>query len=453
MPDTNSSDFVPVEKSQINTDVSYQHDVCRGTLIDTGDTTWVRKKIAEEANARIELLAQEFFRLIIPHQPITRIAKDSSVKPDIYYILSEEIKNYQNLPLNQPGNFANNTFTGLGQALVVSMFLEEIDLKNGNIGINKNGQVVKIDGEWCFAEFFNKETYELTPENIANLPYPINYSSGFYAYNWLDLINQNVFNPTSFIVNPSLSTAPQFRNEVNQALLKICIIPDRFIDRFVDTYTCIQNTRYKEFFKRRRTQLQISALQNPSFWAYLTTEGAIQAAEQMIDHMKNFATTGTPIIPSDEIEVLVQHTELKFYQLIMPILEQMKLQELIDTYSTRDHKLTQPESVYRSIIGKVVLLISQDFIECNKLLVSLQKNQPEELFNTYQNMTLCNKYNSVELKWVYAKLKSVENNTTPIKISTNPYLFYVGQKNNGNKPNQGIRNQDTKIRQPHRNLY
>lgn len=109
----------------------------------------------------------------------------------------------------------------LGQVLVVAMFLQETDLKNGNIGLDDQSRVAKIDGDWCFSEGRIKNKYGLTPSAIASLPYP----KDFHAFNWLDLVKEGIASPTSEIVNPELRhpelrNAPQFQAEVNQAIMK-----------------------------------------------------------------------------------------------------------------------------------------------------------------------------------------------------------------------------------------
>ncbi|WP_061467631.1 hypothetical protein [Legionella pneumophila] len=55
----------------------HNHMVSRGTF-PGNPKTWFAKVCSDPASARNEVLAQEFFRLIIPHQPETLIAKDEA---------------------------------------------------------------------------------------------------------------------------------------------------------------------------------------------------------------------------------------------------------------------------------------------------------------------------------------------------------------------------------------
>ncbi|WP_133136539.1 hypothetical protein [Legionella rowbothamii] len=280
-------EFTPAATAHVTSNALFSHNVSRGTLNGSGKT-WIKKEMPDPAVARIEVLAQEFFRLIIPHQGETRLLQDKST--GVHYILSEEVQGYRDLPLGEAHNFANGHYTGLGQALVGAMFLQEIDLKNGNIGLDAQGRVAKIDGDWCFAQgrYGDEDSYNITPEAIAQLPYP----KDFYAFNWLDLISQGTALSASNIVAPSLSSSPQFRAEVNQALLMITLLPNSFIEHFVDAYIPAGGERYVDLIKSRRGQLLASALQNTSFMDYLHSEAALEDYNSLIAHMDSFQANG-----------------------------------------------------------------------------------------------------------------------------------------------------------------
>jgi hypothetical protein len=291
-------EFTPAATAHVTSNALFSHKVSRGTLKGSGKT-WIKKEMPDPAVARIEVLAQEFFRLIIPHQGETRLLQDKNT--GVHYILSEEVQGYRDLPLGEAHNFANGRYTGLGQALVGAMFLQEIDLKNGNIGLDAQGRVAKIDGDWCFAQgrYGDDSSYNITPEAIAQLPYP----KDFYAFNWLDLISQDTARSTSNIVAPSLSSSPQFRAEVNQALLMITLLPDNFIEHFVDAYMPAGGERYVDLIKSRRGQLLASALQNTSFVDYLHSEAALEDYDNLIAHMNSFQANGEGmVIPVHEQE-------------------------------------------------------------------------------------------------------------------------------------------------------
>lgn len=286
------TDFIPAEVSCVTSDTAFSHVISRGVLLGS-QKTWVKKETRNPNVAKIEIIAQEFFRLIIPHQPETRLMYNPVT--GVHYILSEEVVGYHKLP-KTPQNFENGLFTGLGQVLVISMFLQEIDLKNGNIGIDAKGNVIKIDGDWCFSEGrHDKYQYDLTPQAIDALPYP----KDFDAYNWLDIIQQGIKNPKSNIVNFDLANAPQFRNEVNQALLKICLLPDSTIEYFVDAYIPAGGQRFINSIKNRREKLTASAIQNASFQAYLKSTQTEESTQSLIDQITSFVTNGNKLMLPD----------------------------------------------------------------------------------------------------------------------------------------------------------
>lgn len=204
------------DTAEVRSPTSSTNAVSRGTLLGHPDT-WIAKRCINSMLARHELLAQEFFRLIIPHQPETFLAKDEP--HNTYYVYSKEAEGYHALPEGEKSSFENGTITGFGQAILVSVFLQEVDLKNGNIGVDKDNRVIKIDGDQCLASILGvNNKYDITPKVIAELPSP----HDFYATNWLDMIRKGV--PTtdyvyngqihSGLVGFFLTNSKSFRAEV-----------------------------------------------------------------------------------------------------------------------------------------------------------------------------------------------------------------------------------------------
>ena len=287
-----SKKFYPSANPKVTSEAKSSHPVERGTLAGS-EKTWIKKTMGSSYVAKIECMSQEFFRLLIPHQPETRLLLNPQT--NTHYILSEEVPGYRALPESQASFFYNGTYTGLGQIVVGSMFLQEIDLKNGNIGLDNQNRVTKIDGDWCFAAHRYSQgcKFAITPESISSLPY----INGFYAFNWLDLITQGVFNEKSVLVDSSLIMSPIFKNEVNQALLKICLLPDHYIKCFVKQF--MPDSRqpfFIELIKKRRDELQASALLTPSFQAYLKTPLATTDAIHLIEQMNHFMVNGQTLV-------------------------------------------------------------------------------------------------------------------------------------------------------------
>lgn len=289
----------------VHSQIQSRHPVVKGQ-IDGSPEDWFRKEMPNDVDAQIELLAQEFFRLIIPTQQESRIMRNNTT--GAVYILSKSVPGFQPLPLDQASKFINGTFTGLGQVLLCAMFLEEADLKNGNIGLNNVGVVIKIDGDWCFSEDRYQGKYQITPEAIASLPYLKDYS----VFNWLDIIISDIHLNKSRIISHAISNAPQFRHEVNQAILKISVLPDLFINAFVEAYIPTETHQYIRLIISRREELKKSALKNPSFVKYLKTIDAQHDIQSIEVQMTEFKAQGNQkIVPStlhQELHVKIEKT-------------------------------------------------------------------------------------------------------------------------------------------------
>ena len=270
--------------------IPFSHTIFRGRL--RGSTkTWICKEMPHASTARIELLAQEFFRMLIPQQPETRIAYNSYT--GVHYIFSEEVAGFRELPPFEAYNFTNYTYTGLGQVLVVAMLLQETDLKIGNIGLNDRGMVIKIDGDHCFSSIRKQDgLFNISSDTIANLPY----AHDFYANNWLDFKREGKFFPRSSYVDEAVQRSQQFRTEVNQALLKICLLPDFFIECLVDAYIPAGGEIFADLLKNRRNLLRGCVLQDASFREYLTTPDSINSATNILLQMKTMIADGEQYI-------------------------------------------------------------------------------------------------------------------------------------------------------------
>ena len=196
---------------------------------------------------------------------------------------------YESLPTQQQSKFTRGEFTGLGQALIVAMFQEETDLKNGNIGLNSKGQVIKIDGDRAFASLSDAVCeFSITPESIGRLLKP-----DFTTVYWLDTIYCGGKQPKSSIVDLELENSPHFRSEANQAMLKICLMSDKFIEHFVKAYISSEDSaEYIQLMMNRRDQLKTSALQNESFKEYLKTPQAYLDADSLLAQIKTMRANG-----------------------------------------------------------------------------------------------------------------------------------------------------------------
>lgn len=389
MPILDIAKFSGFKEKEVETG---SHWTQRGTL-EGSSKVWFCKKMRDPEAAKRELLAQEFFRLLIPHQPVTLLAKD---KDGSLYVLSEEVNGYHALPTNQANSFTDGTFTGFGEALVNAMFFQEVDLKNGNIGLDNQNRVIKIDGDWCFAEFhkdFNNDSpFKLTPKAIESLPYPMD----FPAFEWLDFIQRWKQCPFSSIVPFDLNHSVQFRAEVNQALLKICLLPDTYIEAFADFYLPSESAPFIQLIKDRRNELQQSALQNDSFVNFLQTPAAQNTANAILKQMKSFQVGGMAVINPD----LHNRLEIEFGQ-----------QGLLATVWPDYHSCYQLIGALEGQVHPMDTPLRQ-FIQESILRIEKTKNNPHKLQIMKASLeSVLNAMNSAEFNAVKHTISSFRSET------------------------------------------
>ncbi len=287
---------IALRHAQVYSDVRHAHKVIKGELVSVPEKRWIKKTVPvnEEYKAYIELLGQEFFRLLIPHQPETRLFTNKAQNE--FYILSEEVIDYESLPEEQGKKFTSGEYTGLGQVVVGAMFLQEIDLKNGNVGLNASKQVIKIDGDFCFSgcqKGYEEMNFRITPDSIARLPFPRDY----YAFNWLDTIQNGMMMAGGTLFGQDLVNAKPFRDEVNQALLKISLLTNDHIACFVRKYMPEQHAdRFIALIQARRDELWTSAQQNVSFVAYCASPKAKEDEKALLNQVNQMIGDATKVV-------------------------------------------------------------------------------------------------------------------------------------------------------------
>lgn len=254
-------------------------------------TCYVSKEMHDASEAQNELIAQEFFRLIIPEQPVTRLAEHPS--HHTHFIISEVVPGFRKIPRYSNSMFADNVFSGLGLVMLVALFVHEVDFKNSNVGLNEQNQAIKIDGDWCFACLNHKNKYRQSAKKISTrsldaLPAPLEYD----AHNWLNFIEESTVRDAADhrLVDHSLSTASPFRQEINRATLKILLLPNSYIRSFVEQCNpySIPIDRYVNFLTERREELKAAALANKSFNQYFNSQDAKETIRAHWLHLTTF---------------------------------------------------------------------------------------------------------------------------------------------------------------------
>jgi hypothetical protein len=259
-------------------------------------TPWFLKKVPKMEAYR-EVVAQEFFRLLFPHYPKTRVLKHG----DDFYVLSKGIPGFRGVDraaeANLNSQINNGSVTGLGHLVLISLLGEEIDLKYGNQGIDAKGRIIKIDGGYCFATLtqFSAQRFTITPHEIAALPY----LHSRYAYNWLDAIENQVkmAHPQTLDQSMTLDDHP-VKKEINQAMLYALILSEELIDKFVSAYAPdkILATTISITLKNKLTELRMSAIKNPSFCRYMASKAAANDFALQLERIKIFKTTNQNVL-------------------------------------------------------------------------------------------------------------------------------------------------------------
>ena len=337
-----------------------RHTVDYGYLLDAPTRRWFCKEMLSPIRARLEVLASEFYRFIIPTQPVVRLGLYP--QRNTHYVLSEEVPNYVSLPFHQQDSFTQGKYVGLGEIMVVSILLQEIDLKNSNIGLSGH-RVVKIDGDWCFAgvhtpKYFGSRSCRITPGLLTKLPE----LTDFYAYNWLDLVKEEIKDKNSIIFDAkALAKSPCFREEVNRTILKILLLPEVCFEKMVDAYLPSGAAPYLDFFLQRREQLRLSAMKNESFGHYLGSTSAEKDMSECWAHVKSFETCrGYPLITAGDEPYIKNEFDKRYHELLLKkpnILRHHSLPARVDAFYKNHAFLLQCLQCMVLVMSVVAVLI------------------------------------------------------------------------------------------------
>jgi hypothetical protein len=312
----NLDSFSPIQeknkKKNKNLSKSLNHTTFVSKIKNQG--SWVLKYLDQNYSEAIEeTVAQEFFRLVCPFYPKTRWLKEN----DKYCVLSKEIFGFDPYFLLGPEGkeaITSKNLRGLASAQVLSLLLNEIDFRATNVGIDAEGRVIKIDGGLCFAKgksgyeyLLGGKNFNITSEDIEVLPALRTYQ----PVNWLDFIEyreveaqdssgnkknekQSLRNPNSSLLHLSEASLAFFRAELNQTILRICLIPDTLIHYFTCSYVP-ENEKAKQLAEviiNRKKQLQTAVNSNQSFNDYTGSKKAQEDILAFTNELALFKTMG-----------------------------------------------------------------------------------------------------------------------------------------------------------------
>jgi hypothetical protein len=260
--------------------------------------------LSRSNEAILETLAQEFYRLILPQQPKTRrtISKTKTGTFE-YHVLSKEISKLDEkffLFPNKTKLILDNSLTGLAATQVLALLLNEVDFKAGNVGVDEDGQVIKIDGGLSFIKLnprfkylYEGKNLDITQADLEALPNLANYE----ACNWLHHIQWNLDEKCAIKTEPTkldkkINQNSHFKNELYQTILRIISLPDELILFFTQSYIANPDdiTKFSNFVIARKQQLSLAAEQMPAFNEYRQSN---QAQVEIIDFIKYLRTFKT----------------------------------------------------------------------------------------------------------------------------------------------------------------
>lgn len=284
------------------------------------DYCWFLKKTGDNLQACCEVIGQELFRLLAPEltdQPKTRIADflskkaPSSPTSKSLFVASKQAPNFTSIAESK--EYAAKTATisvpNLGFTTAISLFLNETDLKLAHIDVN---QGTKIDGDWLLScltmDGSNKEKLTVTSADLDKLPYV---SNNYKATNWLDQIVGGKLNHKA---SKSLSVDPQ---QVHEAILRIILLPEWILDKFVKSYLpeelglnkpVFENEIFKEII-RLQCNYKKAAQENNSFMLYIASDKANKHVANFATILWEFVTTGKNQLVDNHLYELIDELQ------------------------------------------------------------------------------------------------------------------------------------------------
>lgn len=277
----------------------------------TPKSQWYAKFLGENKKEVIlETLAQEFYRLILSQQPKTRWVcipgNEAAIKQSSeYYVISKEISNFDEHFFLFPEKnklILDNSITGLAATQVLALLLNEVDFKAGNVGVDEDGQVIKIDGGLSFVKLnprfkklYEGKNHDITQAALEKLPNLDKYA----ACNWLNQVQWNLDEERAIKKEPTeldkkINQSPDFKNELYRTILRIISLPDEFIQFFTQSYIANPNdvTKFSNFIIARKQQLAWAAKQISAFNEYRQSNPAREEIINFLNYLRTFKTMG-----------------------------------------------------------------------------------------------------------------------------------------------------------------
>lgn len=273
--------FVMKTLHQATPEDSFLHTVKKAETEEVNEkqqttvATWYIKYEIDPRAAGSEASAQEFFRLLFSNHPETLHIEDEGRT----YVASKEVAG-KKLGTTKTAkqefhdNLQSHTYHGLGGIMVAALWLNESDLRFHNMVLDKNNNLAKFDGGRCLRSERSTAGHDITPAKIKALPYYEWQEGTPHPDNWLDLWGSGIQEKDiekSVCFSPDMQRDPVFRNEINEALFKICLLPPTLLEALINHQSKDpdQQRELLEIVTDRRNALITSAAENEDFYHYL----------------------------------------------------------------------------------------------------------------------------------------------------------------------------------------
>lgn len=251
-----------------------------------------------EKNAEFEVRGQEFFRLMYPAQPKTRLIKhrqelvvDSKEVPGCVSVAAWGKEKLFN-------DIKSGAVSGFGKIILLSLITQETDLKEANLVINNKRELIKLDGGCCF---WNQQRPKSTREYFSVKDYQqLPWIQDFQPHNWLDLIEYKKEkakrNKPSWL-QEEMKQWRTIRGEIHEISLAFLIMPDEFLIDFDKAYPGYDKAMVAKRLIEARKTLKQATMDDPEFILYLLSEKAAKDVESYIAQFEAFCPKGKKTLP------------------------------------------------------------------------------------------------------------------------------------------------------------
>lgn len=246
--------------------------------------------------AQAEVIAQEINRASYPNNPVTMYKQDK----DGIHVLSERVEGFKSLHqlIQEHGGrtgviekINRGEYKNFGTCVVLALQSNEADLHNGNIGIDKNNNFIKIDADWSNARVRYGDVpdrkFNITNQVIKN--FPMLNTKDFNPYNWFDQVKEGNTVPVvdAKLVN-SVGLGDRVKEEINAQQLRSMLLPSDCIKTIVNANTIDKGEAKVQLDEHLKSRLQMvkSACVDPSFRAYMESGKGKKVMEDYVKQLQ-----------------------------------------------------------------------------------------------------------------------------------------------------------------------